>query len=137
MNPSDVVSISGLQFALQSAQASGRPSIVSMSLGGPANRATDAAVTILTENGIHVVVAAGNENVDAEGTSPARAPAVITVGATDINDQRASFSNFGAAVDVFAPGDLITSSFNDDDFATNTISGTSMVSIRLASSHLT
>ncbi len=46
--------------------------------------------------------------------------------ATDINDARASFSNFGTCTDIFAPGVNITSSWNTDDNATNTISGTSM-----------
>ena len=46
----------------------------------------------------------GNDNADACGTSPARAPNALTVGATDEADTRASFSNFGGCVDLFAPG---------------------------------
>src|SRR5207244_7866587 len=57
---------------------------------------------------------------------PARVAAAITVNATDINDARASFSNFGTCTDIFAPGVNITSSWNASDTATNTISGTSM-----------
>jgi subtilisin family serine protease len=52
----------------------------------------------------------------------------ITVGATDNTDTRASFSNYGTCVDVFAPGVDVTSAWKDDDSATNTISGTSMAS---------
>lgn len=50
------------------------------------------------------MTAAGNENDDAGNWSPARTPGAITVGATDIADNRAWFSNYGSIVDVFAPG---------------------------------
>src|SRR5262249_22350798 len=59
-------------------------------------------------------------------TSPARVATAITVGATDSSDNRASFSNFGTCLDIFAPGVNITSAWNTSDTATNTISGTSM-----------
>ncbi|KAL0951221.1 hypothetical protein HGRIS_007942 [Hohenbuehelia grisea] len=118
--------VSGLNFVLTSARASGRPSIVSMSLGGGASTALDNAVASLTAGGVHVVVAAGNSNVDAGTTSPARAPSAITVGASTIADARASFSNFGSVVDVFAPGQDVISSWIGSSTATNRISGTSM-----------
>src|SRR5262249_37273468 len=60
------------------------------------------------------------------GYSPARTPAAITVGATTSTDARASFSNYGTCVDLFAPGQSITSAWASGDTATNTISGTSM-----------
>ncbi|KAG5639229.1 hypothetical protein H0H81_005303 [Sphagnurus paluster] len=104
---SDIVS--GLNFVLNAARTSRRPSIVSMSLGGGISTALDNAVASLTSAGVHVVVAAGNENRDAGSSSPARAPSAITVGATTIADTRASFSNFGSVVDVFAPGQAIIS----------------------------
>jgi oryzin len=69
---------------------------------------------------------AGNEDADASGPSPASVKTAITVGATDANDVRAEFSNFGKLVDVFAPGVDITSAWIGSDTATNTISGTSM-----------
>lgn len=56
-------------------------------------------------------VAAGNSNVDAANTSPARAPTVVTVGASTIADARASFSNYGSVVDIFAPGQNVISSW--------------------------
>ncbi|KAG6822492.1 Basic amino-acid permease, partial [Arthromyces matolae] len=56
-------------------------------------------------------VAAGNSGIDAGYTSPARAPSAITVGATDITDFRAWYSNYGSVVDVFAPGTDITSAW--------------------------
>ena len=58
--------------------------------------------------------------------APARTPEAITVGATDGSDKRASFSNFGSCVDIFAPGQQITSAWLTDDNATRVLSGTSM-----------
>lgn len=69
-------------------------------------------------------MAAGNNNADANNYSPSRVRKAITVAATDINDTRASFSNFGNAVDIFAPGVSITSAWWDGGI--NVISGTSM-----------
>lgn len=54
-------------------------------------------------------VAAGNNGADARNTSPARAASAITVGATDINDQFAYFSNYGPKVDMLCPGVAVTS----------------------------
>ncbi|KAF9466801.1 serine protease [Collybia nuda] len=124
--------VSGLNFVLSSARSSGRPSIVSMSLGGGASTALDNAVATLTSNGIHVAVAAGNSNLDAGTTSPARAPSAVTVGASTIADARASFSNFGSVVDVFAPGQNVISSWIGSTTATNNISGTSMATPHIA-----
>jgi len=121
---SDIVS--GIQFAMASAAASGKPSVISMSLGGGQSRALDNAATAATAAGVHVVVAAGNESADADTSSPARAPAVITVGATTINDAMASFSNFGTGVDIFAPGQQIISTFIGSTTARQILSGTSM-----------
>jgi subtilisin family serine protease len=107
-----------------------RPAVANMSLGGGASQAVDDAVTGAVNAGVVMCVAAGNSNVDACTTSPARAAAAITVAATGgpsgNNDTRASFSNFGTCVDIFAPGVNITSSWATSTTATNTISGTSM-----------
>ena len=74
--------------------------------------------------GVFFGVAAGNNNANAANYSPASEPTACTVGATDINDARASFSNYGALVDVFAPGVNVLSTWNNG--GTNSISGTSM-----------
>ncbi|KAG9227904.1 hypothetical protein CCMSSC00406_0009738 [Pleurotus cornucopiae] len=124
--------VSGLNYVLDSYQASGRPTIVSMSLGGGRSTPLDNAVATLTAGGVHVVIAAGNSNTDAANTSPARAPSAITVGASNIADARASFSNYGAVVDVFAPGQDVISSWIGSDDATNKISGTSMATPHVA-----
>ena len=102
------------------------PSVLNMSLGGGAFQPVDDAVANTTAAGVTVVVAAGNDNADACNTSPARAPSAITVAATDVNDTRAPFSNWGQCVDLFAPGVDVLSAWWDSDSATNTISGTSM-----------
>lgn len=112
-------------------KASG-PSVANMSLGGGANAAIDDAIARMTDAGVTTVVAAGNEDTDACTTSPARAKSAITVGATDRSDARASFSNFGSCVDIFAPGVSITSAWYRSDSSTNTISGTSMASPHVA-----
>ncbi|KAM6496368.1 Peptidase S8/S53 domain containing protein [Amanita muscaria] len=108
------------------AASSGRPSVASMSLGGPGYTAVDNAVASLTGSGTHVVVAAGNNGVDASNTSPARAPSALTVGASDITDTFAYFSNYGAPVKVIAPGVNVISTWTGSPTATNSISGTSM-----------
>ncbi|KAG5640867.1 hypothetical protein DXG03_006771 [Asterophora parasitica] len=119
--------VSGLNWVASSVAASGRPSIATLSLGGGASVPLDNAVTSLVNKGIHVTVAAGNSNTNAGSTSPARAAGVITVGASTIADARASFSNYGAVVDVFAAGDKVISAWIGGPTATNNISGTSMV----------
>ncbi|KAF6748693.1 serine protease [Ephemerocybe angulata] len=124
--------ISGLNWVLDQVRASGRPSIVSMSLGGSGNTVLDNGVLSLTQAGIHVAVAAGNDNTNAQNTSPARAPSAVTVGASTITDARASFSNYGAIVDVFAPGQNVISAWIGSTTATNNISGTSMATPHIA-----
>jgi subtilisin family serine protease len=117
--------ISGVDFVTSDHQA-GQPAVANMSLGGGISSALDTAVTNSINDGVTYSIAAGNDNADACNTSPARVASAITVGATTISDARASFSNFGTCLDIFAPGNNITSSWNTSDTATNTISGTSM-----------
>ncbi|KAJ2935688.1 hypothetical protein H1R20_g1411, partial [Candolleomyces eurysporus] len=124
--------VSGLNWVLTQARASGRPSVVSMSLGGAAASALDSAVSALTAAGVHVVVAAGNANVNAQNTSPARAPSAITVAASTIADAKASFSNFGTVIDVWGPGANVISSWIGSNTATRSISGTSMATPHVA-----
>lgn len=110
-----------------------RPAVVNMSLGGGADQAFDDAVMALTRKGIHVVVAAGNDSTDACYGSPSRlggSSPVITVGATDRNDNVTSFSNFGSCVNIYAPG-LDIESLTPQGGLT-TMSGTSMASPHVA-----
>lgn len=78
-------------------------------------------------NGAVLVAAAGNQN-SAEPFYPAAFPEVISVGATDQNDFRASFSNYGSTVDVMAPGVGIHSTLIDGGNTYGSLSGTSMAS---------
>jgi serine protease len=109
-----------------------KPAVANMSLGGGASTSTDDAVARMTNAGVTVVVAAGNDNGNACSYSPARAPSAITVGSTASNDSRSSFSNYGTCLDIYAPGSSITSAWYTSSSATNTISGTSMASPHVA-----
>ena len=112
------------------------PAVVNMSLGGPSSFAWDFATQALINQGVTVVVAAGNGTptpagwdlvgIDAGNISPANVTDAITVGATDSGDNRAVFSNYGPHIDLFAPGVSVLSAWNTSDTATNVISGTSM-----------
>ncbi|OEV31048.1 serine protease [Streptomyces nanshensis] len=110
-----------------------KPAVANMSLGGSASDTLDNAVRNSISSGVSYALAAGNGDFlgfpqDACTASPARVTEAITVGATDNADARASFSNYGTCVDLFAPGVDVTSAWIDDDSATSTISGTSMAS---------
>jgi subtilisin family serine protease len=107
-----------------------KPAVANMSLGGGYSSTINTAVTNLASAGVFVVVAAGNDNANACNYSPASATAVTTVGATTSTDARASYSNYGSCVDVYAPGSSITSTWSNG--STNTISGTSMASPHVA-----
>jgi subtilisin family serine protease len=109
-----------------------KPAVANMSLGGGVNTALDNAVTNSIAAGVTYAIAAGNSNANACSFSPARAPNALTAGATQSNDARSSFSNFGTCVDIFAPGTSITSAWFTSPTATNTISGTSMASPHIA-----
>ena len=109
-----------------------KPAVANMSLGGPTSRALDDAVNRSIAAGVTYVVAAGNDHKDACTQSPARTPQAITVGATDRTDTRASFSNYGSCLDIFAPGVRIRSASNGSNTATKDMSGTSMASPHVA-----
>ncbi|MFE7132163.1 S8 family peptidase [Streptomyces sp. NPDC057638] len=120
--------IAGVDWVTTNAR---KPAVANMSLGGGASPTLDSAVSRSIGSGISYAIAAGNGNFigqpqDACTVSPARVATAITVGATDRTDRRASFSNFGTCLDLFAPGVSITSAWRSNDTSTNTISGTSM-----------
>jgi len=121
--------IRGIEWVIEHAE---RPAVINMSVGGEPNALLDAATQAAIDAGITVVVAAGNENVDASTLSPARVQAALTVGAINQNTlarwvevETGSGSNFGAVVDVFAPGDSISAASSADRTATRLVSGTS------------
>jgi subtilisin family serine protease len=100
------------------------PAVANMSLGGAKSAALDQAVTNLYNSGVFLAVAAGNDNVDACTESPSGAPNVFTVAASEKTDAKASYSNWGTCVEVYAPGSSIKSTYLAG--TTMTLSGTSM-----------
>ena len=122
--------IAGIDFV--TGQRSLRPAVANLSLNTGPSSSLDSAVGRAVDSGVTMVVAAGNRNVDACTSSPARQPKAITVAATTSSDARASFSNFGKCVDMFAPGNRVTSTWHSGDSATRTLSGTSMATPHVA-----
>ncbi len=105
------------------------PAVANISLGlSGGSNAMDAAISNSIASGVTYVVAAGNGNLDACNYSPSRIATAITVGAVNNLDERTYFSNYGACVDIFAPGQNITSLGITNDYPTRTLSGTSMAS---------
>ena len=123
--------VSGIDWAI--GDHGTKPAVLNLSLGGVTSAAFDSAITRARGDGIVVVGAAGNSNIEACGTSPASATAdALIVGATTITDARASFSNFGACLDLFAPGETILSAGITSNTATRYSSGTSMATPHVA-----
>jgi subtilisin family serine protease len=110
----------------------GSTAVANVSLGGSTNTAVDVAVRNSIRAQVTYVVAAGNGNGDASTYSPAGVVEAITVGATDQSDARADFSNYGPALDLFAPGVGITSAWIGGDLMIATASGTSMAAPHVA-----
>ncbi|MQA25915.1 MAG: S8 family serine peptidase [Micromonosporaceae bacterium] len=107
-----------------------KPAVANMSLGGGKSDAVNNATNNLANRGVFVAVAAGNEDSDACDVSPASAANATTAMASDQNDNRASFSNFGRCAHLYAPGVSVTSTFLLG--GTQTYSGTSMASPHVA-----
>jgi subtilisin family serine protease len=118
--------------------------VVSMSLGGGCDVAdcsqdsTVLKVQELASYGIISAVAAGNEYADAQFSSPAAAPDATTVAASGRDDTSAWFTNYGSAVDIYAPGvDIVSSCSTKVKSCRNgggyeTMSGTSMATPHVA-----
>lgn len=123
--------IAGINW-VTSNHAAGAPAVANMSLGGSISTSLDSAVNNSINDGVTYAIAAGNSNRNACNYSPARVANAITVGATTSSDARASYSNYGSCLDLFAPGSSITSSWYTSNTATNTISGTSMATPHVA-----
>jgi subtilisin family serine protease len=115
--------ISGVQFSVQDCNGN---CVGSMSLGGSTNTAVNDACNAAVSPNYFLAVAAGNNNGNAQNFSPASAADVYTVMATDATASKASYSNYGAVCQIWAPGSSITSAWSTSDTATSTISGTSM-----------
>jgi subtilisin family serine protease len=121
--------VAGINWVIQHHQP-GQPAVANMSLGGGTNNSIDTATRNMVNDGVATAVAAGNSTANACNFSPARVAEALTVAASTISDARASFSNGGPCVDIFAPGQGITSAWLNG--GTNTISGTSMAAPHVA-----
>jgi aqualysin 1 len=108
------------------------PSVANLSLGSGGSSAFDTAVRNSVAAGITHVVAAGNNSSDACNYSPSRVSEALTIGSSTSTDARSNFSNYGACVDLFAPGSSVKSAWIGSNSATSTISGTSMASPHVA-----
>jgi subtilisin family serine protease len=110
-----------------------KPAVANMSLGATGSSATlERAVRNSIASGVTYAIAAGNENSDACGFTPARVSQAITVGSSMSNDARSSFSNYGSCTDIFAPGQSITSAWYTGDTTTKLLNGTSMATPHVA-----
>lgn len=102
-----------------------KPAVVNGSFGYLESESMDLAVKNSIVSGIHYSVSAGNNQDDACAKSPARVAEAVTVGASDINNNIAYFSNFGSCVDLYAPGLKVSSASQLDDSSSRLFSGTS------------
>jgi len=102
--------IDGMEYVVATAT---RPSVINMSLSGGTSSSVNTAVKNTVAAGVVVAAAAGNDGIDACNRSPASAPEAVTVAASMNTDSRSIHStwasNFGACVDLFAPGSSIRS----------------------------
>ncbi|KAK3347636.1 peptidase S8/S53 domain-containing protein [Neurospora tetraspora] len=134
----NTIVMDGFEWAVKDIIAKNRTrtSVINMSLGCDRSEAFNAIVDAAFDQGVLTVVAAGNENQPAAMVSPASSKRAFSVGAIDNKNTRAYFSNFGAIVDIFAPGVDIVSTYigkkEGDNNRTMTMSGTSMASPHVA-----
>ncbi|CAH0053615.1 unnamed protein product [Clonostachys solani] len=132
--------IDGITWAVNDIVANNRQhlSVINLSLGGPDQEVLDNAVKNIYNLGILPVCAAGNENVDVSTRSPGRTPECLTVGNVESSLRRnnvegvPSGSNYGAAVDIFAPGTDVVAASSQDDTASKANTGTSMAAPAVA-----
>lgn len=107
--------VAGMNFVTSDSATRSCPSgaVANMSLGGATSTAINSAARAMIAAGVFLAVAAGNSNTNAASTSPAGESQVCTVGATTSANARASFSNYGTVVDIFAPGQDVLSTWNN------------------------
>lgn len=116
--------LAGMDYIVQNAV---RPAIMTVSLASQGrSESARQAVNRVVGAGVTVTVGAANDNVDTCTMTYGFIPSAISVGATDSNDRRAVFSNWGTCNDIYAPGVSIFGAWNNADEGTRTISGTSM-----------
>ncbi|MFD6528886.1 S8 family peptidase [Streptomyces sp. NPDC060184] len=113
--------IAGLDWVARNAV---QPAVLNGSLGGGKSQTVNRATTALYTSGVLPVLAAGNDSKDACTVSPASADGALTVAASNRSDQQTSFSNWGACVELYAPGqDIVSARLGG---GTVSLNGTSM-----------
>jgi oryzin len=122
--------IAGVGWAVKDAQdrdATGT-SIINMSAGGPFYKPMNDAVTAaVNDAGVTVVASAGNDGGLASNVSPAGCPEAVAVSASDWDDERPDWADYGPAVQFFAPGVIIQSAWiGESNQETANLTGTSM-----------
>jgi len=122
--------LAGVDWVTANHQSPAVANISAATAGSSASLET--AITNSIASGVVYTIAAGNSATDACGYTPARTPNAITVGASDETDLRALYSNYGACVDMFAPGNRIVSTWASSDTATANLSGSSMAAPMVA-----
>ncbi|HEY0603067.1 MAG TPA: S8 family peptidase [Herpetosiphonaceae bacterium] len=101
-----------------------KPAVVNLAVGGGLNTSYNTAINNLYNSGVFIAAVAGSSNANACNYSPASAAGAYAVAASTTTDAKASFTNYGSCVDIYAPGMNITSTWIGSTTATNTISGT-------------
>ncbi|MFD3546214.1 S8 family serine peptidase [Streptomyces sp. NPDC058655] len=119
--------IAGFDWVAKNAK---HPAVLNGSLGGDRSQALNNAANALSDAGVLPVIAAGNDAKDACQVSPASAERVLTVAASHRRDEETDFSNWGACVSLYAPGQDITSAMLGGGALS--LSGTSMASPHVA-----
>ncbi|KAF3480420.1 serine proteinase [Arthroderma uncinatum] len=124
--------VAGINWSVEHARKNGGldKAVMNMSLGGSSSSALNRAAAQAVQDGMFLAVAAGNDNTDANGSSPASEPTVCTVGSSAEDDSRSSFSNWGPDIDIFAPGSNIISA--KPGGGSQSMSGTSMAAPHVA-----
>ncbi|KAG7663186.1 uncharacterized protein J8A68_003268 [[Candida] subhashii] len=119
--------LNAIEFAVNHREKTGKHGVANLSLGSYKSQTLNNAIEEATKNGLVIVVAAGNSNIDACLASPASSKYAITVGAIDdLTDTITSFSNWGQCVDIFASGFQVKSVDAKYQQKASTLSGTSM-----------
>ncbi|KAF1955139.1 protease [Byssothecium circinans] len=130
--------ISGISWAVHDSQSKNRRNnsttyaTAVLAAGGSFSTALNAAIASAASAGLLFAVPAGSENTNAGSNSPASEPTACTVGATTMSDAKMSSSNWGAVVDIWAPGERILSSWITSHTSTMYLSGGSAAAAHIA-----
>ncbi len=124
--------VGGINFATNEHNSTVNRAVANISLRFPPTQALDDAVRGSLNAGVTYAIAAGNNMTDAAFFSPQRVGEALTVGASDITNAMAWFSNSGPIVDLFAPGAGVLSATNASDTASAFFDGTSMAAPHVA-----